>query len=90
MDRHGNIRPTRLTKRIVANIVKQYAKKAGFDPAWYGGHSLRSGFATSAARAGKSEASIMKQTRHQSLTVARRYIREGTRWKDHAASGIGL
>ena len=85
MDRHGNVRATRLTERIVAAIVKQYAARAGFDPAGFGGHSLRSGFATSAA-----EASIMRQTRHKSLTVARRYIREGSRWKDHAASGIGL
>jgi integrase len=90
MDRHHNIRKTRLTERIVAAIVKHHAERAGFDPALYGGHSLRSGFATSAARAGKSEASIMRQTRHKSVTVARRYIREGTRWDDHAGAGIGL
>jgi integrase len=90
MDRHGNIRSTRLTERIVAAVVKHYAQKAGFDPAAFGGHSLRSGFATSAARAGKSEASIMRQTRHRSLVVVRRYIRAGTRWDDHAAAGIGL
>jgi len=90
MDRHGNIRPTRLTERIVAAIVKQYATRAGFDPAEFGGHSLRSGFATSAARAGKSEAAIMRQTRHKSVTVARRYIREGTIWNDHAGANIGL
>lgn len=90
MDRHGNIRPTRLTERIVAAVVKKLAARAGFDPEAFGGHSLRSGFATSAARAGKSEASIMRQTRHKSLVVARRYIRDGTRWDDHAAAGIGL
>jgi integrase len=90
MDRHGNIRPGRLTERIVSQIVKDYAQRAGFDPNEYGGHSLRSGFATSAARAGKSEAAIMRQTRHKSVTVARRYIREGTRWDDHAGVGIGL
>lgn len=90
MNRHGNLRPTRLTERIVSAIVQHYAALAGFDPTGYGGHSLRSGFATSAARAGKSEASIMRQTRHKSITVARRYIREGTRWDDHAGAGIGL
>ena len=90
MDRHGNLRPTRLTERIVAERIKRYAKLAGFDPTEYGGHSLRSGFATSAARAGKSEAAIMRQTRHKSVTVARRYIREGTRWDNHAGAGIGL
>jgi integrase len=90
MDRHGNIRPTRLTERIVSQVVKSCAARAGFDPAEFGGHSLRSGFATSAARAGKSEAAIMRQTRHKSVTVARRYIREGTIWNDHAGSNIGL
>ena len=88
MDRHGNLRPTRLTERMVSAIVKQYAALAGFNPDEFGGHSLRSGFATSAARAGKSEAAIMRQTRHKSVTVARRYIREGSRWHDHA--GVGL
>lgn len=91
MDRHGNIRPTRLTERIVGFIVKTYAEAAGLEhPETYGGHSLRSGFATSAARAGKTEAQIMRQTRHKSVTVARRYIREGTKWENHAAAGIGL
>jgi integrase len=90
MDRHGNLRPTRLTERIVSQVVKDSAERAGFDPASFGGHSLRSGFATSAARAGKSEAAIMRQTRHKSVTVARRYIRQGTRWDDHAQAGIGL
>ncbi len=90
VDRHGNVRSTRLTERIVSAIVKRCAERAGFDPAEYGGHSLRSGFATSAARAGKSEAAIMRQTRHKSVSVARRYIREGTKWDDHAGAGIGL
>ena len=32
----------------------------------------------------------MRQTRHKSVVVARRYIRQGTRWEDHAGAGIGL
>lgn len=91
VDRHGNVRGNNhLTERIVAKVVKQYTKAVGFDPADFAGHSLRSGFATSAARAGKSEASIMRQTRHKSVQVARRYIHQGTRWEDHAQAGIGL
>jgi hypothetical protein len=54
------------------------------------GHSLRSGFATSAARANKSEAAIMRQGRCKSIPVARRYIRAGSRWHHHAGAGIGL
>lgn len=80
----------RLSPHSVASIVKKLAAKVGLDADKLAGHSLRSGFATSAARAGKSEAAIMRQTRHKSVTVARRYIRQGTKWDDHAGYGIGL
>jgi len=89
IDRHGNV-GGRLSDHSVALVVKKLANVAGLDAAKVAGHSLRSGFATSAARAGKSEAAIMRQTRHKSVTVARRYIRQGTKWDDHAGHGIGL
>jgi len=89
IDRHGNL-GNRLSGHSVALVIKKRAAQAGLDAAALAGHSLRSGFATSAARAGKSEAAIMRQTRHKSVTVARRYIRQGTRWDDHAGHGIGL
>lgn len=80
----------RLSDHSVALVVKKLAAKVGLDAGKLAGHSLRSGFATSAARAGKSEAAIMRQTRHKSVVVARRYIRQGTKWDDHAGHGIGL
>jgi site-specific recombinase XerD len=89
IDRHGNV-GGRLSDHSVALVVKKLANVAGLDAAKVAGHSLRSGFATSAARAGKSEAAIMRQTRHKSVVVARRYIRQGTKWDDHAGHGIGL
>jgi integrase len=89
IDRHGNV-GGRLSDHSVALVVKKLANVAGLDADKVAGHSLRSGFATSAARAGKSEAAIMRQTRHKSVTVARRYIRQGTKWDDHAGHGIGL
>ncbi len=85
----GFIGDRALSDDMVAIIVRRLAKAAGIDGD-LAGHSLRAGFATSAARAGKSEAAIMRQTRHKSVTVARRYIRQGTRWEDHAGAGIGL
>lgn len=89
--RHGrHVRPTRLTARMVAAIVQRHAAAAGFDPAHFGGHSLRAGFATSAAQAGRDERSIMRQTRHTSVTVARRYIRQASRWSDHPGLDLGL
>jgi len=43
-----------------------------------------------AAAAGKSEHSIMKQTGHRSVAMDRRYIREGTMFRDNAAANMGL
>jgi hypothetical protein len=60
----------------VALIVKALGLEAGFDPALFAGHSLRSGAATAAAKAGKSERSHMKQTGQRSVSVVRRYIRD--------------
>jgi hypothetical protein len=68
INRYGKILPSRLTGQSVALIVKRWALQAGFDPALFAGHSLRSGLATAAAKAGKSERSIMKQTGHRSVT----------------------
>jgi hypothetical protein len=45
----GRIQATRLTDRSVAEIVKGHAQRAGLDPTLFAGHSLRSGFLTSAA-----------------------------------------
>jgi len=78
------------TARIVGERVKKIGARSGLDPGSYAAHSLRSGFATSAARANKSEAAIMRQGRWKSIPVARRYIRAGSRWHDHAGAGIGL
>lgn len=56
----------------------------------YAGHSLRAGLATSAAMAGVSERAIMNQTGHKSVTVARRYIRDGSLYGENAAAQVGL
>lgn len=90
VNRHGTLQPGRLSDRAVALIVKRAAQAAGLDPARYAGHSLRAGLATSAAQAGISERSIMAQTGHKSVMVARRYIRDGSLFRDNAAAQVGL
>jgi site-specific recombinase XerD len=90
VNRHGRITERRLSDKAVVLVVKRYAAAAGLDPARYAGHSLRSGLATSAARAGASERSIMNQTGHRSVQILRRYIREGELFRDNAAGKIGL
>jgi len=62
IDRFGKMASIRLSAAAVAGIVKRYATAVGLDAAEFAGHSLRSGLATSAAAAGASERSIMKQT----------------------------
>jgi site-specific recombinase XerD len=88
--RHGHVQPKRLSAYAVALVVKRAAAAARLDPAAFSGHSLRAGLATAAAAAGVSERAIMNQTGHRSLTVARRYIREGSLFRENAAASVGL
>jgi site-specific recombinase XerD len=90
INRHGQLQGRRLTAQSVALVVKRVAEAAGLDPARFSGHSLRSGLATSAAAAGVSERSIMNQTGHKSVVMVRKYIREGSLFRDNAAAGVGL
>ena len=90
VNRWGQVSAARLTDRAVALVVKRCAEAAGLDPAQYAGHSLRAGLATAAAEAGVSERVIMAQTRHKSLPMVRRYIRDGNLFRENAAAAVGL
>jgi hypothetical protein len=46
-------------------VVQSAVVSIGLDVSTFAGHSLRAGFATSAARAGKPDRDIMKQTGHR-------------------------
>jgi integrase len=86
--RWGRVSRDRLSDKAVARVVKKYVEAIGFDPALFGGHSLRAGMATSAARAGKSERAIMEQTGHRSVNMVRRYIRSGSLFLHNASAGL--
>lgn len=90
VDRHGHIRGRSPSPADVARIVKKLALRVGLDPTKYAGHSLRAGHATSAAIAGASERSIMNQTGHRSVQMVRRYIREGSLFRENSAGKLGL
>jgi integrase len=90
IDRHGRLQSARLAPADVARVVKKLALRAGLDPARYAGHSLRAGHATSAAIAGASERSIMNQTGHRSVQMVRRYIRDGSLFRENSAGKLGL
>ena len=80
----------RLSDQSVALLIKYYLDLAGIDNKNYSGHSLRSGFATSAAEAGAEERSIMAMTGHKSTEMVRRYIKEANLFKNNALNKIKI
>lgn len=78
----------RMSAQHVALVVKAAARAAGLDAARFAGHSLRSGFATSAARAGRRLDTIRAQTGHRSLDMLAEYLAHDVPWDDDAAKGL--
>ena len=91
LTRHGAVRPGRLTAGSVARIIQRRVAAVGLDPAEFGGHSLRSGFATAAARAGVADRAIMRQGRWRSATSLDGYVRAGRLFdRDNPSGNVGL
>ena len=86
----SNLSNNRLTDQSVALIIKNYLQLAGIDSKNYSGHSLRSGFATTAAESGAEERTIMAMTGHKSPEMVRRYIKEANLFKNNALSKIKI
>ena len=79
-----------ISDKSVALIIKKYASLSGLDPKKYGGHSLRSGFATSTAESGAEERNIMAMTGHKTTQMGRRYIQEANLFKNNALNKIKI
>ena len=79
-----------ISDKNVSLIIKKYANYAGLDSRKYAGHSLRSGFATSAAESGADERNIMAMTGHKSTEMVRRYIKEANLFKNNALNNIKI
>ncbi|WEQ54363.1 site-specific integrase (plasmid) [Komagataeibacter nataicola] len=77
-----------ISDRTVARVVQRAARAAGYDPARFGGHSLRAGFLTSGARAGASLFRLKDVSRHRSTDVLAAYVREAGLFTDHAGEGF--
>lgn len=86
--RFGVIKQSQLSDKTVARVIKKYAELVGFDPSQFSGHSLRRGFATTAAQAHISTLGIMRQTRHKSEKMVHRYIEQGNAFQDNALNII--
>lgn len=78
----------RLTDQSVAQVIKKLATRAGLLASQYAGHSLRSGFLTSAAARRASIFKMAAQSRHKSLDVLSGYVRAQELFEDHAAEGL--
>ena len=88
VSRGGCISDRRLSDRAVADVVKAYARLVGLNAADFSGHSLRSGFLTSAARRGASIFKMMDVSRHRSVDTLRGYVRDAELFRDHAGTGL--
>jgi site-specific recombinase XerD len=87
---HGRLMPERISGDGIARMVKRRAKAAGYAPELFSGHSLRSGFATTAARAGVAEHRIMRQGRWTTSQAMRGYIQQGGLFVDNPSAKLGL
>lgn len=74
VDKWGKIGAHRLTDQVIAVVIKEAAEAAGLEPGQFAGHSLRSGYITSAALGGAQLWQIMEQSGHKSERVAMGYI----------------
>ena len=86
--RHGALASTRLSGDAVSVLIRERVAAAGMDPEGFSGHSLRAGFATSAAQAGVSTLKIRAQTGHASDTTLARYVRDGDMFTGNAAGAV--
>lgn len=86
--RKEKVSARRLSARAVAELVKSYARRAGPKAADFCGHSLRSGFLTSAAAHGASIFKMVDVSRHKSVDTLRGYIRDAEIFRNHAGRGL--
>jgi integrase len=86
--RGGRVSCDALADDSAARIVKRYARRVGLDPASYAGHSLRSGFLTSAAETGASIWKLSEVSWHKSLDTLRGYVRRVDLFKEHARAAF--
>lgn len=88
INKAGCVSEKRLSGEAVSLIIKKRLSAAGLDPTGYSGHSLRVGFATSAALMGTPQWKIRMQTRHATDTGVARYIRTGKLFEQNTGADL--
>ena len=77
-----------LSEKQIARIVKQRAARAGFDADAYSGHSLRSGFLTTAGQNRANLWKVAEVSRHRPIDTLRDYVQATELFDDHAGAGM--
>lgn len=91
--RNGVLSEGPLSGAGIHAVIRRRALRAGFEREAVerlGGHSLRAGFVTQAARAGADHHSIMRQTGHRTPAMVTRYVRESAPLIGNAVTVLGL
>lgn len=88
INRHGHVASSPITGDAVSVLLRERLAASGIDPEGYSGHSLRAGFATSAAQAGVSTLKIRQQTGHATDAMLARYVRSGELFTGNAAGTL--
>ncbi len=97
----GGLTSGRLTDRSISRLIKTRVRKhmtrtgrgqaeAEKLAALFSGHSMRAGYATSAAANDMPGYRIRKHTRHKSAAVLEGYIRSAERWSKSGWKGVGF
>ena len=84
IDPQGRVVAAAMSDRSVARLVQKYAGRVGLDAETVGGHSLRVGFLTEAARAGASLPKMQEVSRQKKVEVLLGYVRSAKLFDDHA------
>ena len=88
--RGGRVSCEAMVDDSAARIVKRYARRVGLDPASYAGHSLRSGFLTSAAESGASIWKLSEVSRTQKPGHVARLCAAGRSVQGTCRSGVPM
>lgn len=88
-NKKGALVPNHIAGDTVARLIKKAVKRIGIDPSNYAGHSMRRGFITHSKKMGKSDETIMRQTK-QTYATLQRYKDQEQLWDEHPTDGLGL
>jgi integrase len=84
----GRLGTLAVNDRFVADLVKWYLFRAGYDHEQFSAHSLRSGFLTAAAANRASLLSLQRVSRHRRVETLMGYVDQAEAFVGHAAEGL--